>query len=388
MQENDELDRLDLWGAQLNEINWSKRIRPLPIKDINLMGTYLNNASFAEQEMFNCNFYGCHLREANFTKAILFEIKYESAILIKANFSFCDSQNLFFLDTDLTEAIFYKGIMTETKAQTSRFRKVDFRNTQWNDVDFERVDLTDSIFDKAQMIDGMFNHCDFSRVSMVDVNLQKSHFDNSRFINATLVNVNFDGVSLKFVNLANANLTGASNLTDKQLRSALSLRNTILPNGTRASDIPIISNGDANCNKSITMNWQIDYGTVEIQKDPDNSANCRFIFTDKTQISQRIKVFKYAELISMVYLKYTLYADLLQNTQVKLIQLGVGNEFLNEYLLTPNVEELNGAFETMTFWLNISVQSQSINDNQKTISIWDNLTLIFDIRFYDNYYPE
>ena len=151
---------------------------------------------------------------------------------------------------------------------------------------------------------------------MIDVNLEKSHFDNSRFVNATLVNVNFDGVSLNFVNLANANLTGASHLTDKQLGSALSLQNTILPNGTRADDIPITSNGDANCNKSIMMNWQIDYGTVEIQRDPDHSCNCRFVFVDQCQISQRIKVFKYAELISMRYLQYTLHADLLQNTQV------------------------------------------------------------------------
>ena len=65
----------------------SKRTRPLPIADMNLMGTYLNNASFAEQQMRNCSFDSCHLRDANFTKTSLYEINFECAILINATFS-------------------------------------------------------------------------------------------------------------------------------------------------------------------------------------------------------------------------------------------------------------------------------------------------------------
>ncbi|CAF3791787.1 unnamed protein product, partial [Adineta steineri] len=116
---------------------------------------------------------------------------------------------------------------------------------------------------------------------------------------AELYNIDF-GALFNNVDLTNANFTGANLheakfigtiITDKQLRSALSIRDARLPNGTLGQNKKLLRNGNADCNSTLTNTWQVYYGAIVILASEEDPSNCRFTLGSaqiESKISQRI----------------------------------------------------------------------------------------------------
>jgi uncharacterized protein YjbI with pentapeptide repeats len=90
------------------------------------------------------------------------------------------------------------------------------------------------------------------------------------FNSADLTNVNFT--------LANLHSSDFSNtvITDSQLRSALSIRDARLPNGTLLLDPNLVKNGQADCNVSLLDKWKLQIGNVTTVMSDDDKSNCHF----------------------------------------------------------------------------------------------------------------
>ncbi|CAF4261060.1 unnamed protein product [Rotaria sp. Silwood2] len=72
-----------------------------------------------------------------------------------------------------------------------------------------------------------------------------------------------------------ADFTG-TNITDGQLRSALSIHGARLPNGTLSHDTNLLNNSQADCNISLVDSWTLKTGNVTTMMSDKNNTNCQF----------------------------------------------------------------------------------------------------------------
>lgn len=82
---------------------------------------------------------------------------------------------------------------------------------------------------------------DFSSTNLTATTFSKANLKNVSFRNALLIDVDFSQA-----NLCNADLTNTT-ITDKQLQSALSIRNARLPNGTLGRARNLLHHSNSNC---------------------------------------------------------------------------------------------------------------------------------------------
>ena len=145
-------------------------------------------------------------------------------------------------------------------------------------------------------------HATMTNVTCNQARLMNSRFDYAKlnfssFWRADLYNVSFHGVDLRTVDFSRANLqrvdfTNAS-ITDRQLRSALSIRNARLPNGTLGRDPNLLKNGHADCNTSVHQHWQVREGGVVATSSGRGPRYCHFAAqasNTEAMMSQRISL--------------------------------------------------------------------------------------------------
>jgi uncharacterized protein YjbI with pentapeptide repeats len=120
-------------------------------------------------------------------------------------------------------------------------------------------------FHRAKIPRALFNNCVCEEVDFTYANLK-----NSSFYGAMLSKANF-----YHANLENADFTN-STITDEQLRSAASIRNAKLPNGTLGQARNLIKNGNANCNTPLADHWQIENGNIAVVISKTDPSQCQF----------------------------------------------------------------------------------------------------------------
>jgi uncharacterized protein YjbI with pentapeptide repeats len=106
----------------------------------------------------------------------------------------------------------------------------------------------------------------------------------SNFSQATLIQVNFafanlkeaifDEANIALANLSYANLENAI-IIETQLREAISIRGTRLPDGSIGNYTNLLSNGHADCNRSLNRDWKVD--SITVSPLDQTSNNCVFI---------------------------------------------------------------------------------------------------------------
>ena len=97
--------------------------------------------------------------------------------------------------------------------------------------------------------------------------------------------MNFAGTNLWNVDLTN------TTITDDQLHSALSIRNTRLPNGTLGRARNLIRNGDAICNIWTLNPWHAQKGQIAVVTSKDDPSDCQFVLRSSridANMSERI----------------------------------------------------------------------------------------------------
>ena len=123
-------------------------------------------------------------------------------------------------------------------------------------------------------------YTDFVQARRMLVQFVSANLSMSTFWRANVKGTRFISTNLKMVNFSLANLQktefSKTLITDKQLKSALSIRNARLSNKTLGRDRNLIENGNADCNSSITDSWLLQTGTVILTRSTKNKNKCHF----------------------------------------------------------------------------------------------------------------
>ena len=125
----------------------------------------------------------------------------------------------------------------------------------------------------------------FEGCACANIDFSVAYVMYSSFHRAELKNANFSFTILLEVDLTN------TTVTDDQLQSALSIRNTKLPNGTLARRRNWIQNGNPNCNTSVIDHWHVINGSIIVVSSKENRSKCHFSLQSprtEAMMSQRI----------------------------------------------------------------------------------------------------
>lgn len=149
--------------------------------------------------------------------------------------------------------------------------------------------LTNSSFVNRYLV-----KADFSDVSANYANFAEADIAYARFYRASLRQANFDLTSMLYNDFTKADLTGAKYINDGALDRAISLVDTILPNGTKARGKNLIKNPggemaiDSECDDgNLPEYWKPRLGQVTTfrSRTNDRSNRCYFVGTGRGDIS-------------------------------------------------------------------------------------------------------
>ena len=120
----------------------------------------------------------------------------------------------------------------------------------------------------------------FVRTNMPNTMLVECRCNGADFSYANLKNSSFRDTVLSGSNFTLANLQKVdftnTTIDDSQLQSALSIRDAILPNGTLGRGQNLVRNGDANCNDTLTKEWEVQNGSIAVVISKENRNECQF----------------------------------------------------------------------------------------------------------------
>ena len=332
---------IDLSDALLNNIDLSRGAHDKPMHGLSLAGAYLRNASFAKRDLSGANFQaailsgsqfspdvilsGANFAGANLIKAKFYSEKVESlpgetvSIIDTVNYSFtpsigCYCMNVNFDNTiltssdlsfaDLRGATFRGATLDRARLLGANAENVDFtRATMYGtnctkmksgDASFYRVKGPAADFRKANLTGANFNYaiadlCDFSEADLSFTVLYRTRLYRTKWSESNLFAANF----------SYAALTEAYNLTDEQLLSTISIRNTIFPNGTFGRDkTSLIENGLAVCNTDmikINNSWSWESDEVVVTR-PLNNSSKHCVFAPALNATRSISMFQKVDL--------------------------------------------------------------------------------------------
>ena len=135
-------------------------------------------------------------------------------------------------------------------------------------------------------------YTDFVRAQRVLANFIGANLTMSDFRHANLREAQFNKAVLEMVNFSGANLhladLNGTSITAEQLKSALSIRDARLPNGSLGRDPNLIINGHADCNRSLNQDWVVESGIIDIKKFSSENTDCVFALqSDATEAMMR-----------------------------------------------------------------------------------------------------
>jgi uncharacterized protein YjbI with pentapeptide repeats len=302
-------------------------------------------------------------------------------LLQQIQFDFAKFQSVLFHGIEIVNSSFINVTMSNMKLLNVTINNVNFDNTIFkNEIIFSQdTHIINSSFRRTQMQNIIADHCEFSFVNMNEANLTNSTMFATHLILSQFINTDFTGVNLSMANLSNSNMLNAT-INDQQLYSAISIENTILPNGTIAHDIPLIRNGNADCNKIIEQDWQIEppnsiiitkWKTFNHSFNDENdcmfmaksSSNKNNLLT-KIIMTQDINITRYKSIFNKKSMKLSVNSHCNHHVNIYLIQRDINRQILNDYKL-KNYENIYSNINTtdIQIKLQFDINNIAICDN-------------------------
>ena len=201
--------------------------------------------------------------------------------------------------------------------QYSQFYQIRMVKTRFFDADLgEAVEFFECLLENIAFSPGaQLQTIGFQETTVKHSDMSRSNLTRARFALVRFEFVNFShadlrGANLDMAEMISCNLTGAL-VSDAQVVSALSLDNTILPNGTLHRDASLLRNGRAECRVLLHASWLIEQGAISVkQKTP---TDCSFVranhSTTNAIISQRVNIARYGRAIEQNRAAFTMHAD-------------------------------------------------------------------------------
>ncbi|CAF0856568.1 unnamed protein product [Adineta steineri] len=201
--------------------------------------------SFPNSSFFGSNLSRMKITDTNFELAQFDNTNVSDSLFDETSFTLANLHQVSFFSCEFKEANFSSAILVSVKFSHTSMFGADFRKAITNKADFASVDLSNSTFIGADIQGASFIGSDLNNVDLSDANLYK-------------------------VDLTNAKIT------EKQLQSAISIHEALLPNGTFAHDRNFINNGQTDCNMSFSNNWILHKGNITAKISHIDPNNCYF----------------------------------------------------------------------------------------------------------------
>ncbi|CAF0850006.1 unnamed protein product [Adineta steineri] len=369
---------------------------------------FVHNVTFVDVESIrNASFF---MAKLNY---VIFSDENHRSYLQNITFDFAQLKNVTFLGTNIIYSSFVNVTIINSSFDINHLYNSTFINAIMSQVTFsvtmryvifDNVIFNNSIifskgsyifrssFRQAHMQNIIADQCEFLSIDMNRVNLTNSTMFASHLSMSNLINSDFTGVNLLMANLSHSNLFNAC-ITDEQLYSAISIENTILPNGTIAYDIPLIRNGNADCHKRVEEDWNVEpSNSILLTKlmNDNHSANrdvdCMFVANrsliknnslKNVTMSQRIDVTRYRSIFLHELAVLQIISDCNQYVDIIVIERNEDNKILNVWTLQK--QGYNSYPESETTNIEIKLQFD-MNDNKTAMC--DNIRFYIKLRCY------
>ena len=252
--------------------------------DVEFSSTTIEDTDFSETYFFFSEFSSTKLANVNFSSVTFFSTDFSAAKLNRSTFAFSKLSAM-----DFSTAQFVNVNFTSVQLGTALLPTLYSHNIHLISI-LDEIEASNFIAGK--IVDSLFVECNCRMADFSYSNLSGSVFVNANlknvsFRNADLIRVNFTGA-----NLRNADLTN-TNISDRQLRSARSIQNAKLPNGTRGRDRNPIDNGNPHCGISDVAPWHIQNGDILVMTSKEDRNDCRFVLQSNSihaTMSQRVSL--------------------------------------------------------------------------------------------------
>ena len=178
-------------------------------------------------------------------------------------------------------------------------------------------------FVQARCMIASFEHADLSMSTFSHANAKGTFFSYSR----NLITVNFSNTNLQKAEFA------GSEFTENQLKSAISIRDTVLSNRTLGRDPNLIDNGKADCNSSLLGKWHLKAGNVTSMMSDKNRSNCFFVLQSYgigAVMRQSVKLVDIWDVHLWSYSHAVLNAQIGSNVSIQLSGISSSGKVLNQ----------------------------------------------------------
>ncbi|UJR23035.1 hypothetical protein I4U23_026061 [Adineta vaga] len=358
---------LDLQGVLLKELDLDdvtsdstqSGIR-LDYNQLILPSTTLINASFQQILLRKSNFSSSNLLGASFHQSDVTHADFSRATLTMTNFRYASATESNFMNVKMQNALFENANLTHAQLTNSDFGSTRFQYSVAIEASFSRSELSTTDFSSADLSRAQMNNisarsANFYSVKAIQTDFSNSYLSNcvflwadlssSSFRNAFLAGTNFENANVQNVDFTDAKLIGTG-ISQGQLDVALSIANTILPDGSRGRNKNLVNNSDAQCvGTNRTTPFWINSGdvfTVEVA----SSANCLFEGRQRNAtLQQRVDIRHYERLIEQGRSK--VYIEMQGKTSDGLFNLLDPPVYLNIHFFNSNNEETGQEHSTM-----------------------------------------
>ena len=262
----------------------------------------LDNATFENVIARGVSFRSSRILRPNFIKCNCEFAKFDMAQLNGADFSFALITSATWNGTQLNGASFH-GVRSDwTQIKYARMAGVNFTDAHSSKlaIHFSNTYLDGAFFQRAELSKATFVSSTLTRVDFQTSNLTHARFTYNNLAFANFDDATLHGTTFSMNNLSYANLKNTS--AGQILESSLSIYNAILPNSSQGPpNSPLLRNGEAKCNTSLTDYWKTEYGVVHILPvDQNRSVHCSFIPTNSSllaSISQKVNLSRYLSMV-------------------------------------------------------------------------------------------
>ena len=158
-----------------------------------------------------------------------------------------------------------------------------------------------------------------------------SNIKLASFVDAQLNEIDFSRANLYKVNFIGTSITG------RQLKSALSIQDAVLPNRTLAHDENLIKNGQADCNISLFNGWTLSNVNVTAIISNTSKSNCQFTLQSLSSgaaMCQRVNLFDKWNPTSWPYSQAVLSASMSIGIAMELRGINIHNQVVARQTLS------------------------------------------------------
>jgi uncharacterized protein YjbI with pentapeptide repeats len=298
------------------------------------------NVSFVNMSHLSFTlFIACACHNTHFDNAVLVGSDFSRAILDRATFTATMLDRARLVAASVVEANFIQASMSMANCTELKSSYALFCFVKAPYAEFRKADLSYTSFKSAAVYQGDFSQTIMRYASLPNCKLMQTRWTKSDLFAA---------------NLSLSNLTGAFDLTDEQLFTAVSIYNTFLPNGTIGRKDPsLLRDGSAVCNTTFVyenslMNtkdriWMsLDGQYIIIRPLHNNSNDCVYALAPKSPtpilLSQVVgHIFKYYNYMVANKLVLLLSGRFGNSTIISLVLGFGGGNVPQEHILSKNI---------------------------------------------------